>query len=104
MSPYRVRVSNRIFLPVRFLMGQFRFIALIVAVLCFSVALLLPTADKPNQESHSAQLNQSVDTSQPPSSEVMTPSDISSIPLPKRIHYMVKVGDLLSGMFAQLGI
>lgn len=86
-------------------MGQFRFIALIVAVLCFSVALLLPNTDEPNQDSHSVPLNQSVNTSQLPSSEI-APSDISLTPLPqpKRIHYMVKVGDTLSGIFAQLGV
>ena len=86
-------------------MGQFRFLALIVAVLCFSVALFLPTADEPDQDSYSVPLNQSVNTSQPPSSE-MVPSDIRLTPLPqpKRIHYMVKVGDTLSGIFAQLGV
>lgn len=62
-------------------------------------------ADEPDQDSYSVPLNQSVNTSQPPSSE-MVPSDIRLTPLPqpKRIHYMVKVGDTLSGIFAQLGV
>lgn len=87
-------------------MGQFRFIVLIVAVLCFSVAWLLPTEDEPNQDSHSVQLNQSVNTLHPPSSEMTAASDISLTPFPqsKRIGYIVKVGDTLSGIFAQLGV
>lgn len=89
-------------------MSQFKFIALIVAVFCFSVALLLPTEDEPNQDSHSVQLNQSSDSSPPPSSKIVVPSDISLTPLPKpkpkQIHYIVKVGDTLSGIFAQLGL
>ncbi|MCG6418441.1 peptidase M23, partial [Vibrio fluvialis] len=72
-------------------MSQFKFIALIVAVFCFSVALLLPTEDEPNQDSHSTQLNQSSDSSSPPSSKIVVPSDISLTPLPKpkpkQIHY-----------------
>lgn len=87
-------------------MSQFKFIALIVAVFCFSVALLLPTEDEPNQDSHSVQLNQSSDSSPPPSSKIVVPSDVSLTPLPKpkQIHYIVKVGDTLSGIFAQLGL
>lgn len=87
-------------------MSQFKFIALIVAVFCFSVALLLPTEDEPNQDSHSTQLNQSSDSSPPPSSKIVVPSDSSLTPLPKpkQIHYIVKVGDTLSGIFAQLGL
>ncbi|EOX4081205.1 peptidoglycan DD-metalloendopeptidase family protein [Vibrio alginolyticus] len=87
-------------------MSQFKFIVLIVAVFCFSVALLLPTEDEPNQDSHSTQLNQSSDSSPPPSLKIVTPSDVSLTPLPKpkQIHYIVKVGDTLSGIFAQLGL
>lgn len=85
---------------------QFRLIASIVAVLCFSVAWLLPTEDKLNQDSHSAQLNQSANTWQSPSSEMTGGSDISLTPFPqsKRIGYIVKVGDTLSDIFAQLGV
>lgn len=80
-------------------MSKCRFLIFTVAFLSFSFAFFIPLEDEAKQKGAN-NLSQEA-----PSPDIKAIDDISSTPTqPKLIHYTVKVGDTLSGIFEQFDI